>query len=152
MTHAFDRIVIGTDFSDTSERALQYAVGLAARLGARVDVVHAYAVTSFALPIEGAVMAGAEQAAALSVRLGQQLNELVARHRSTASVPIDGHLRLGAADDELLAFAAETGGTLIVVGTHGRTGAAHLLLGSVAERVVRKSSVPVLTVGRSGPA
>jgi nucleotide-binding universal stress UspA family protein len=73
------------------------------------------------------------------------LNALVARH-STPSLRLDGHLRLGPADDELLAVAAELGATMIVVGTHGRTGAAHLLLGSVAERVVRKSPLPVLTV------
>lgn len=149
MTHVIDRIVIGSDFSDTSDRALAYGIDLAARLGARVDVVHAYGLPSFALPIEGAVMTGASHAAELSGRLGEQLNALVDRHRTTA-VPLDGHLRIGAPDDELLAFAAATGGKLIVVGTHGRTGAAHLLLGSVAERVVRKSPLPVLTVGRQG--
>ena len=142
MSHVIDRIVIGTDFSDTSERALGYAVALAARLSARVDVVHAYGLPSFALPIEGAVMAGAGQAAELSSRLGEQLTAFVESHR-TAGVPIAGHLRVGAPDDELLAFAAETGGKLIVVGTHGRTGAAHLLLGSVAERVVRRAPCPV---------
>ena len=149
MSTVIDSIVIGTDFSETSERALAYAIELAGRLGARVDVVHAYGLPSFALPIEGAVMAGAAQVAGLSVRLGEGMKELVDRHRTTA-VPLDGHLRVGAPDDELLAFAAETGGKLIVVGTHGRTGAAHLLLGSVAERVVRRSTVPVLTVGRQG--
>ena len=147
MSQVIDRIVIGTDFSDTSERALAYAIDLAGQLGARIDVVHAYGLPSFALPIEGAVMAGASQAADLSVRLGDQLKEVVDRHR-TAAIPLDGHLRVGAPDDELLAFAAETGGKLIVVGTHGRTGAAHLLLGSVAERVVRRSPLPVLTVGK----
>jgi len=147
VTHVIDRIVIGTDFSDTSARALAYTIELAGQLGARIDVVHAYGLPSFALPIEGAVMAGASQVAELSDRLGQQLKELVDRNR-TATVPLDGHLRVGRPDDELLAFAAEIGAKLIVVGTHGRTGAAHLLLGSVAERVVRKSHVPVLTVGR----
>lgn len=147
MSHAIDRIVIGIDFSETSERALRYAIELASRLGARVDLVHAYSLPAFALPIEGAIMADATQAAELSSRLGEQLTALV-ESLEASGVQVAGHLRVGRPDDELLAFAEQTGGTLIVVGTHGRTGAAHLLMGSVAERVVRRSPVPVLTVGQ----
>jgi nucleotide-binding universal stress UspA family protein len=57
-----------------------------------------------------------------------------------------GHVRTGAAHEELLRFAAENAIDLIVVGTHARSGPAHVLLGSVAERVVRSSHLPVLTV------
>jgi len=145
MTLAIRKVVVGTDFSEASEHALESAVSLAKRLGATVEVVHAYALPAFSLPIEGAVMTGPAYAAELSDKLGQQLTELVSRHRASG-VPLAGHLRVGAPDKELLAFAAECGANLIVVGTHGRTGPAHLLMGSVAERVVRHSALPVLTV------
>jgi universal stress protein A len=147
VSHTIDRIVIGIDFSETSEHALRYALELASQLGACVDLVHAYSLPAFALPIEGAIMASASQAADLSSRLGEQLTALVESH-ANSGVRMAGHLRVGAPDDELLAYAEQAGGKLIVVGTHGRTGAAHLLMGSVAERVVRRSPVPVLTVGK----
>lgn len=55
-------------------------------------------------------------------------------------------IRLGKPEDEIVRFAAENNVDLIVMGTHGRTGLAHMLVGSVAERVVRTSKVPVLTL------
>jgi universal stress protein A len=56
------------------------------------------------------------------------------------------HIRIGKAEDEILTFAKENNVDLIAMGTHGRTGLAHLLVGSVAERVVRMSSCAVLTI------
>ena len=55
-------------------------------------------------------------------------------------------LRLGKPEDEIIKFATENAIDLIVMGTHGRTGLEHMLVGSVAERVVRGSTVPVLTI------
>lgn len=55
-------------------------------------------------------------------------------------------IRIGKPEDEIVKFAAEHGVDLIAMGTHGRTGLAHMLVGSVAERVVRASTVPVLTI------
>ena len=57
-----------------------------------------------------------------------------------------GFVRLGAPWEEILSVATERGADLVVVGTHGRRGFAHALMGSVAERVVRLSTIPVLTV------
>ena len=61
----------------------------------------------------------------------------------------DASLRTGVPADEILAVAAEVRADLIVMGTHGRRGFSHLLMGSVAERVVRTSPIPVLTVRQS---
>ena len=55
-------------------------------------------------------------------------------------------IRIGKPEDEIVKFATENGADLIAMGTHGRTGLAHMLVGSVAERVVRTSKVPVLTI------
>lgn len=139
------RIVFGTDFSELSDRALSRVLELASSLGASVDLVHVYALPTFSLPIEGAVMPTASYAAKLTDRLQQALDEAVARH-AAAGVPIQGHLRAGTPHEELVQTAREVGADVIAVGTHGRTGAAHAFLGSVAERTVRHADRPVLTL------
>lgn len=73
--------------------------------------------------------------------LAEALAALHARMPAASSM-----LRSGSAAAEIIAAARETGSDLVVIGTHGRTGVKHLLMGSVAERVVRASLVPVLTV------
>jgi nucleotide-binding universal stress UspA family protein len=78
------------------------------------------------------------------------------RLRHVTGVAIRGHFQtrahalLGMPAPAIVAYAAATGASLIVMGTHGRTGLAHLLMGSVAEHVVRTSPCPVLTVRQSG--
>jgi nucleotide-binding universal stress UspA family protein len=144
---AISKIVVGTDFSEISERALGLALDLAERSEGTVELVHAYASPSFNLPIEGAVMASASYAAEQSGKLQAQLDATVARH-SHRGLRISTHLRNGVAYEELCNFARQVGADLIVVGTHGRSGPAHALLGSVAERVLRLADCPVLTVPR----
>ena len=70
----------------------------------------------------------------------------VAVHYNTSRVEAEAVVATGPIADTIIACAKEKGADLIVMGTHGRTGLTHLLLGSVAERVVRGSHVPVLTV------
>jgi nucleotide-binding universal stress UspA family protein len=142
---AISKIVVGTDFSEASERALVFALDLAERTGASVELVHAYALPSFNLPLEGAVMPSASHMVDLSNRLQDLLNGSVARH-SHRGLPLSGHLRNGVPHEELCSYALQAGADLIVIGTHGHTGALHALLGSVAERVLRVASCPVLTV------
>jgi nucleotide-binding universal stress UspA family protein len=139
------KIVVGTDFSQASERALSVALDLAERLDAEVELVHVYALPTFNLPLEGAMMPSASHAASLLERLQELLDGAVARH-SHRGLPLRAHLRNGSPHEDLCHFAREVGAGLIVVGTHGRTGVAHALLGSVAERVLRLASCPVLSV------
>lgn len=74
------------------------------------------------------------------------LADIAARLEKDGLKPAATHVRFGKAAEEILAFAEEHAVDLIVMGTHGRTGLAHLLLGSVTERVVRASPKPVLIV------
>lgn len=145
MTASIAKLLVGTDFSPVSDHALRYAIDLAKQLGASIDVVHAFPLPSFNLPIEGALISTPQAAAEHSIRAQEQLDQQLARCAS-GGVAVRGHLRAGAAPEELLRFAAETSADLIVVGTHARKGPAHVLLGSVAELVVRSSPLPVLTV------
>jgi nucleotide-binding universal stress UspA family protein len=133
------RILSPMDFSAGSRRATEYAGFLARRLGAELHLLHAVLVGQErtadgdeAVSVEQLL---ARQAESLQSELGAPAIELrqVARRGYSAGVVI-------------LEYAAEMEAELIVLGTHGRRGAQRLLLGSVAEEVVRYANCPVLTV------
>ena len=138
------RILCPVDFSETSEHALRYAIDLASRLGSDIRIVHAYQLPTYALP-DGALLARPDFVAGLTTELQKLLDELTHRYAGHG-VALEASLTEGLAFQEIDRIAEEEGVDLIVMGTHGRTGMKHLLLGSVAERVVRTSKVPVLTV------
>ncbi|MFW6085953.1 MAG: universal stress protein [Myxococcota bacterium] len=138
------RILVAVDFSDTSSHALAYAADLASKLGASLDVIHAYQIPVYALP-DGAVMASADFSTRLSNDLQTELDRVSKPYREQG-LDVETHLVRGMPHTEIVRRATEEGADLVVVGTHGRTGLEHLLLGSVAERVVRTCPVPVLTV------
>jgi nucleotide-binding universal stress UspA family protein len=138
------RILCPIDFSETSKPAFEYAVALAAQLGAELELLHVYQLPAYALPEGGLeILAGLE--AELENRLQQQLDEF-AKHSTEPSVKITTVLGTGVPYVEIIRAAKQRKADLIVIGTHGRTGLAHLLIGSVAERVVRTSEVPVLSI------
>jgi nucleotide-binding universal stress UspA family protein len=147
MTRTISRILVPTDFSDTSDAALAYAKTMAARLGASLHLIHvfqdpytlgAYAPEVYA-PMPPEVRDGALRAA--EQRLFERLDATEKRRfRGTTEVVT------GLTAKQIVKYATDRGMDLIVMGTHGRSGMAHLLLGSVAEHVVRTSQCPVLTV------
>jgi universal stress protein A len=137
------RILCPVDFSDTSNHAVQYAADLAGPLGAEMHLVHVYQLPMYTMP-DGALLAGPETAQRVMDTSQEALTKLA--DGAPEGVPVHTHLTEGLAHTEVERLAKEIGADLIVMGTHGRTGLGHLLLGSVAERVVRTSSVPVLTV------
>ena len=138
------KILIPVDFSPPSDHATDYGVDLAEQLGAEVDVVHAYQIPIYALP-DGGVMVGPEFVSRLTESAQKGLDQLVERY-ADRKVKLRTHMADGAPHLEVQRLAEELGADLIVMGTHGRTGLRHFLLGSVAERVVRVSTVPVVTV------
>lgn len=142
------RILVGVDFSETSQEALSVATDLAARLGADLVLLHVYQIPAFAFP-ETIVPAPPETIDRLIEESARHLEGLADRPRA-AGVRTTTELVAGAPFVELVA-RAHRGIDLVVLGTHGRTGLRHALLGSVAEKVLRRSPVPVLTV-RSGEA
>jgi nucleotide-binding universal stress UspA family protein len=144
MMKEIHRILVGVDFSPTSDRALAYAATLAQKVGAELLLLHVYQIPAFAFP-ETIVPAPPETIDRLIGESRKHLEALAERVRSHGvSAAID--LVPGAAFAEIVSRAREGNFDLVVVGTHGRTGLRHALLGSVAEKVVRKSPVPVLTV------
>ncbi len=136
------RILCPVDFSAHSENALDFAIELAKKLGADIHLIHVYQLPVYALP-DGAMMAGPEFTTKVTTELQKALTELASRK---SGVKLETHLLEGIPYREVVRMTGELSADLVVMGTHGRTGIRHLLLGSVAERVVRSSKVPVITV------
>jgi nucleotide-binding universal stress UspA family protein len=146
-----ERVLVPVDFSDCSAVALDLAQGLANKVGASIDVLHVWRVPTF---VPAGIMiapgGGEQQSFAQAVQDGarKELDGFVRAQRD-AGCPI-GEVRLEEGDPwQVISSVAEQHAyDLIVIGTHGRSGLMHVLLGSVAERVVRQSRVPVMTVRR----
>lgn len=143
----FARILVPTDFSEPSDAALDYAKSIAARFGASLHLVHVMedpVVTGvFGAPTYVPESPGASAAirADAEFRLDQRVNEV-----TRAGLCVTSEMLFGPNAPTIVNRARELAIDLIVMGTHGRTGVAHAIMGSVAERVVRFASCPVLTV------
>lgn len=127
-----------TDFSEHSRWAFQFACSLARDLGARLIVLHVIPVPKF----HGEVVARRQP----NGEHDQMWNMLQQLKMPNCGVEIETQLADGEAPVEILRVANEAHCDLILMGTHGRTGLGRVLMGSVAEQVVRQASCPVLTV------
>lgn len=140
MASAKDILLVPTDFEPASLEALAMAKELAGPLDAEIVLLHVYQLPVYTYPgLEPALLPGFHTEVLAAAR--RAVDEL-AQQQGIARTS----LREGDPATEILAAAAELEPRMIVMGTHGRGGLAHLLLGSVAEKVVRKSEIPVMTV------
>lgn len=137
-------ILAPVDFGAGSDHSLEVALDLAKLTGASVQILHVYQIPVYGFP-DGAFLAGPEIATRLSEAAQKGLDNVVSRV-AERGVKVQGQLRQGNPPDEIVAAAQDLGCDAIVLGTHGRKGLAHALMGSVAERVVRTSPIPVLTI------
>lgn len=133
-------ILYPTDFSPRSAHAFEVACALARDYEAKLVVAHVKAPPEV---VYGEV--GILPPEPVEIRKGLQAD--LARVRPPdANIPVEHRLLEGSAAEEIVKLAKEVGADLIVMGTHGRTGLSRLLLGSVAEVVLRRAPCPVLTV------
>jgi nucleotide-binding universal stress UspA family protein len=141
-------ILVPVDFSEGSRAALRYAAMLADKLGARLEVLHVWEPSPYVAPTQ-LVWIG-DQALSFwsraTAQLGAQLDELVREEVPQAAHPIATRVEPGHVPYSILEQLRAQPYEMCVVGTHGRTGISHLVLGSVAERIVRHAPCPVLTV------
>lgn len=133
-------ILVATDFSDAAGHALDYALELAHKHDARLTVLHIYEIPAIAYTDDAFtldIMKNLEDAAR------EQLDRVMraVHERLPAAQSI---LKLGSASDMVASQAERAGADLIVMGTHGRHGLSHIVLGSVAEKTLRHAKVPVL--------
>lgn len=145
----YDRILVPTDGSDGVGRAVDHALGLAATHDARVDAVYVVNGGGFTgLPMESS-WEGIDEMLRADAEAAVEAVERRARECG-CGVEVETHVLEGAPHREIVRFAESEGCDLVVMGTHGRGGLDRLLLGSVAEKVVRASRVPVMTVHVDG--
>lgn len=139
-------ILVPTDFSDPAAAALSYARALAEEFGSHLHIFHV-------VP-EPYVYPWGTEISTLPLADLMTQSEALANTRLAELVPSDGKPKgglttssaIGTPVDRILDYIKESKIDLVVMGTHGRGAVGHLLLGSVAERMVRRSPVPVLTV------
>lgn len=134
-------ILVPVDFSQDSEEAVRCAIGLAQQFQARLTLLHAIYVPE----------AAEVNLAAYLDKIQSESDQLMAACRKRvedAGVAVDSLVVRGVPSHRITETAQEQQADLIVMGTHGRTGLRHMLIGSVAERVVRHASCPVMVVPR----
>lgn len=147
---SFRKILVPVDFSVHSERALQTAVSLARDSEAALTIVHVFEPLAIAVP-EGYQLFTEQQLERMFAEIERELAEQKRRAEASGLQRVATQLLHGFAASEVVQFAREGGFDLIVMGTHGRRGVSHLLLGSVAERVGRLGPCPVHDPGPRGP-
>ncbi len=128
------RILVPTDFSPTANTAFRYAAALSKTTGASLIALHVIAPVYYLEPADRASLVREARTAA---------HEAFGKLRP---VPARAMIEEGVPHDVIVAVARTVGADLVVMGTHGRSGLNRLMLGSVAENVVRHAPCPVLTV------
>jgi nucleotide-binding universal stress UspA family protein len=137
-------ILVPTDFSDGSVRAFETALDMAVDTGARMTLFHVHHIPTAVYP-DVILPLSPELVRDLERSVEVVLDRWCDRARA-AGVDTDTCTSFGATHEEICNTADALDIDLIVIGTHGRSGLSHALLGSVAEKVVRKAPCPVLTV------
>lgn len=140
------RVLVPTDFSDHSLSSLRYGAELAEKFGAELVLLHV--IQDLALVMPDAIMPTpipTPDLTQLTDSARAAVTELIGRENLARLNPRT-EIRFGSPSSEIVAAAEDLKADLLCLSTHGRGGLAHLLLGSVAEKVVRQAPCPVLTV------
>jgi nucleotide-binding universal stress UspA family protein len=145
------RILVPIDFSAHSMQALDYAAGLSEPFGAQLAVLFVVEPIYYAVPDFAGATAAMGGLLEEQKRSGREQLRRLERRYEKRGIALRALLQTGSPAQAIVDAAAQLKVDMIVMSTHGRTGVSHLLMGSVAERVVRTAACPVLTVhGRKG--
>jgi len=150
----YERIMVAVDDSETSQRALQVSIGLAKSCGSRLEIVHAVDESVFPTHARGGAMLVDPVLVQRAMEAeGQRVLDAAAESARNAGVPAETRVLASEthhAADQIAEAADAAKADLLIVGSHGRRGVQRLLLGSVAERLVRKANISVLIVRGEG--
>jgi nucleotide-binding universal stress UspA family protein len=145
------KILVPVDFSEYTDEIVTFADEIARRFDASVHVIHVVPTMDYFAPYESFMAAEYTETMQKGVEaeIDKKLDAVASMITGAA---VTKAIRTGSASVEIIDYAESIGAELIVMGTHGRGGLEHILMGSVAEKVVRKSSCPVLTIRPSRKA
>jgi len=135
-------ILVPVDFTEYSNKAVDYAVVIASQFRAKILLLHV--IEQFTYSVTDTIQMVNHYAALKAV--AEPLMESLRRGVSRKGVPVNTLVARGNPYLKIVEQARKSRSNLIVMGTHGRTGIPHLVIGSVAERVIRLAPCPVLTV------
>lgn len=147
--NSFHNLLVPTDFSAHSDAAMQRGADLSRRYAAPLSLLYVFQPVSYALP-EGHALHTTVQMREMFDAFEKRLAQAKAEVERAGAVRVSTQLRIGPIAGEIIDFADVANVDLIVMGTHGRTGLSHLLMGSIAEKVARMAMCPVLTVRSPG--
>ena len=140
----FKKIVYPVDFSDYAEEILEYAVAMTKKFDAELHLIHVIPNLNYFTPYESFLTP--ENLVAIEQNIEKDVAEDFDKLTKDLDIPVKRVVKTGVTFLEIIDYVKEEGIELVVMGTHGRTGIEHILIGGVAEKVVRKSPCPVLTI------
>ena len=144
-------ILVPVDFSNGSKAAPEYALGLAGKFEARIDVLHVWFTPAYISPAMAVQVARGEVETLELVaqrEAEQQMRAFIEAVPNPEDVPVSVRIEYGYEPKTIV--EAASGYDLVVMGTHGRSGLSHFFIGSVAEKVIRQAPCPVLCIRSSG--
>ncbi|MEN6616207.1 MAG: universal stress protein [Syntrophorhabdus sp.] len=144
----FKKILCPVDFSKFTPQIVAYAADLAKKYGSELHMLHVIPNLTYFTPYESFLTP--ENLVAIEKNIQDEVNSDFAKLLKTMDVKVKTATREGTPFVEIIDYAKTEGIDLIVMGTHGRSGIEHILIGNVAEKVVRKSPCPVLTIRPEG--
>lgn len=143
----YKKILIATDGSEHTKNAVDYGIDLAKNSGAKLYAIYVVDTAAFAsIPMDAAW----ESMYELLRQEGDEATKFVAEKAELENIEIERMTVEGHPADEIIKFADKNGISIIVMGTLGKSGLDRFLLGSVAEKIVRNSKIPVLVVRGKG--
>lgn len=139
----YEKILIATDGSEYTKNAVDYGIDLAKNTGAKLFTIYVVDTAAFAsIPMDAAW----EGMYGLLKQEGDEAIKYVAERAETEGLEVEGNLIEGHPADEIIKYSEKNSISVIIMGTLGKSGLDRFLLGSVAEKVVRNSKIPVLVV------
>jgi nucleotide-binding universal stress UspA family protein len=140
----FNKILCPVDFSEFTDQILDYAVTIAKRFDSELHLIHVIPNLNYFTPYESFLTP--ENLVAIERNIEGEVEKDFDKITKKIDLPFKRIIKTGVTFVEIIDYIKEHGVDLVVMGTHGRSGIEHILIGSVAEKVVRKSPCPVLTV------
>ncbi len=146
----FKKIVCPIDFSEFTEDTVNYGVAIAKKFEAELHLLHVIPNLNYFTPYESFLTP--ENLVAIEKNIEKEIEGDFQKVMKKIDVPVKKVIKTGVTFVEIIDYVKAENIDLVVMGTHGRSGFEHILLGSVAEKVVRRSPCPVLTVRPKGKA
>jgi len=144
----FKKIVCPIDFSEFTDEIVKYAVNITKKFNAELHLIHIIPNLNYFTPYESFLTP--ENLVAIEKNIEKEVEKDFEKVTKDIDMPLKKIVKTGVTFVEIIDYIKEEDIDLVVMGTHGRSGIEHILIGSVAEKVVRKSPCPVLTIRPRG--